>query len=63
MFHPPREAPKSNFLGVVFEACGGSGLEDDILMKLDDFGVHLGVPGETILGHFLEKSKNLQKVP
>ena len=45
---------KSNFLGVVFDACLGSGLEDDILMEFDDFGLHLGVPGETILGHLLE---------
>ena len=41
---------KSNFLGVVFDTCLGSGLEDDILMEFDDFGLHLGVPGETILG-------------
>ena len=45
---------KSNFLGVVFDTCLGSGLEDDILTEFDDFGFHLGVPGETILGHLLE---------
>ena len=56
MFHPPKEAPKSDFLGVVFDACLGSGLEDDILTEFDDFGLHLGVPGETILGHLLEKN-------
>ena len=48
--HPPKEAPKTDFLGVVFDTCLGEGLEDDILMEFDDFGLHLGVPGETILG-------------
>ena len=41
---------KSNLLGVVFDTCSGSGLEDDILMGFDDFGLHLGVPVEIILG-------------
>ena len=63
MFHPPKEAPKTDFLGVVFDTCLGSGLEDDILMEFDVFGFHLGVPGETILGHLLEKRTNLQQVP
>ena len=40
---------KSNFLDVVFDTYLGSGLEDDILMEFDDFGLHLGVPGETFL--------------
>ena len=48
-FHPPKEAPKTDFLGVVFDACLGSGLEDGILTEFHDFGLHLGVPGETIL--------------
>ena len=47
---------KGNFLGVVFDTCLGIGLEDDIFMEFDDFGVHLGFPGETILGHLLEKN-------
>ena len=47
--HPPKEAPKSDFFGVVFDTCLGSGLEGDILMQFDDFGLHLGVPGKTIL--------------
>jgi hypothetical protein len=50
-------------LGVVFDTCLGSGLEDDIFMEFDDLGLHLGVPGETILEHLLEINSNLQQVP
>ena len=54
---------KSNFLGVVFDTCLGSGLEDDILMEFDDFGLHLGVPGETILGFAILFWGICKKVP
>ena len=55
-----QEALKSDLLGVIFETCLGSGLEDDILRDFDDFGLHLGVPGETILEQLVEKDGFLQ---
>ena len=54
---------KSNFLGVVFDTCLGTGLEDDILMEFDDFGLHLGVPWETILGFAILFWGICKKVP
>ena len=50
----PWRLQKTNFLGVVFDTCLGSGLEDDILREFAILVSIWGVPEETILGHLLE---------
>ena len=54
MFHPPRRAPKSYFFGVVFGTCSKGALRDDFLKDFDDFELHVGVPGEPILGQLAD---------
>ena len=63
MFHPPMEAPKTDFWGVVFDTCLGRGLEDDILMEFDDFGVYLGVPLGDHFGIFGRNKWTFAAVP
>jgi len=45
---------KYHLLGVVFGTCLRRGLQDDIFADFDDFGLHLGIPWETVLGPLVD---------